>query len=139
MTVSGVGRTGVPDARRASRRALIAAITLVLGATLLAVAGPWVWHHYLTRDGAQDIHDIATLPRSLHPCSRSYGGHDVEPQTRAELRALGPEPPIVDTLPLSSCLTGLSVPCPAGTCTPTRVWVRVGEDAYIGYSLRGGP
>ena len=138
MVASGGGRSGVPRARRAPRRTLTAAITLVALAVVLAAAVPWAWHHYLTRDGAQDIHDLASLPDALHPCFRSYGDRNGEPQALAELSTLGQDASIVDLLPLSSCLTGLSVPCAAGMCTPTVVWVRVGEDAYVGYSLRGG-
>ena len=140
-TPAGSDPTAVAGGRDGARRLALAALALVVATFLLLVAVPWTWHHYLTRDGAHDIHDLASLPGSLHPCARTYAGsRRTDPRTLDQVRTfLGEEPLLVDPLPLTSCLTGLSAPCAAGSCTPTVVWVRVGEDAYVSYSLRGGP
>ena len=140
MVTGRADPVAVGGRRGGSRRLAAGMLALIGGAFVLLVAGPWAWHHYLTRDGVHDIHELATLPGSLHPCARTYGESHADPRPLAAVRTwLGEEPLLVDPLPLSACLTGLSAPCLAGSCTPTVVWVRVGEDAYVSYSLRGGP
>jgi len=91
--------------------------------------------------GATGVHDAAALPDHLQICGRDWQKDSLERElSLAVLRARdGVEPVVVDP--------GLFPPCPDGPCTRvaqtgpchTVVYVRVGEDAYMDYSLQGGP
>jgi len=91
--------------------------------------------------GAAGIHDAAALPEHIRVCGRGWTKDTLDRRlSLAELRARdGVEPVVVDP--------GLFPPCPVGACTAlaqdgpchTVTYVRVGEDAYIDYSLQGGP
>jgi hypothetical protein len=91
--------------------------------------------------GAAAIHDAAALPEHIGICARSWHKDTLERQLGlAAIRArAGVEPVVVDPGPFA--------PCPAGPCTnvarndpcATVIYVRVGEDAYLDYSLQGGP
>jgi hypothetical protein len=87
------------------------------------------------------VFDGSSLPARLHVCGRSWnkGG----PETLEAIVAdYSPGPTLV-----SPVLGGLLSPCPATACTDialntpcdTVVFVRISEDAYVGYSLSGGP
>ncbi len=92
-------------------------------------------------EGAQQIHDAATLPKHISVCGRTWIKDALgRASSLAEIRALlGLEPLVVDP--------GFLAPCPPGPCTTvaqdgpchTVVYVRVGEDAYLDYELSGGP
>lgn len=91
--------------------------------------------------GADGIHDAAVLPRQIHPCNRSWQRDALDRRfTAAEARgAFGEGFVVVDPGPFGSCPPG---PCTdiaqPGACDVV-VWLRVGEDAYLDYSLQGGP
>ena len=81
------------------------------------------------------------LPEHIKVCGRSWSKDALRRElSAAELRARdGVEPVVVDP--------GLFAACPPGPCTTvaqdvpcnTVIYVRVGEDAYLDYSLQGGP
>ena len=92
-------------------------------------------------DDTAVIRDPASLPDSLHVCGRTWHKDGLgRQQTEEALTALYQSPPVlVDPRQFG--------PCPAGACdaTATRnacatvIFARVGQDAYLGYSLSGGP
>jgi hypothetical protein len=91
--------------------------------------------------GAAGIHDAAALPAHIRICGRGWSKDSLERKfSLAEIRDRdGVEPVVVDPGPFA--------PCPAGPCSAvdqndpchTVIYVRVGEDAYLDYSLQGGP
>ena len=106
----------------------------VLGLALVLVA-PRVRNVFA---GAFGVHDALALPERIQLCGRSWRRDALDRRfTEAERELSGGA--VVDPGPLGSC--------PAGPCTDVTVprpcdvvvWVRVGEDAYIDYSLQGGP
>lgn len=114
----------------------LAVLVLVLGA---AVLGPRLGN---APAGAQGIHDVAALPRQILLCNRSWLKDDLERGfTLAEADQMqdGGAPVVVDPDVSDACPPG---PCSnvaqTGACD-TVIWVRVGEDAYLDYSLQGGP
>ena len=119
------GRTG-------GRAAVLRAV--VLGGFVLLVAG-------CGSGDAERIHDVSTLPDRISVCGRTWVKDSLGRQQSAdEIRAVsGVEPAVVGT--------GMFAPCPTDVCTTvaqsgpchTVLYVRVGEDAYIDYSLSGGP
>lgn len=91
--------------------------------------------------GADGIHDATVLPRQIHLCNRFWQRDVLDRRfTAAEARRAFSEGfVVVDPGPFGSCPPG---PCTdvaqTGACDVV-VWVRVGEDAYLDYSLQGGP
>jgi hypothetical protein len=91
--------------------------------------------------GTPRIRDIATLPKHFGACGRTWTKDALErtESLAAIHQKIQVEPVVVDP--------GLLTACPAGACTAqaqdgpchTVIYVRVGEDAYIGYELSGGP
>jgi hypothetical protein len=127
----------------ASRRwvaGLIAVVVIELVA-VTAILGPGLVHRWVLGLGATDVHELASLQETVGVCGRDYRideGRTV--RTHAEIVSWsGHEPTLVDPDPFP--------PCPVGVCTTvsdsvpcaTIVFVRVGEDAYVDYSLQGGP
>ena len=95
--------------------------------------------------GAREIEpgvwDRSSLPQRLRVCDRSYR-HDAldRVRTAAEIEVWQGTPPVVvQPLQVQPCIPG---PCDAiadpAPCAVV-VWVRVGADAYVDYSLQGGP
>ena len=119
---------------------LIALVAIELVA-VTAILGPGLVHRWVLGLGATDIHELATLRQDVRVCGRSYRIDERRTvRTHDEILAWsGVEPTVVDPDPFG--------PCPAGACTTisdsvpcaTVVFVRVGEDAYVDYSLQGGP
>jgi hypothetical protein len=117
--------------------ALVALAALTLAVTFLVVT-PRIGNLVA---GAHGIHDADALAAHIRLCGRSWSKDDLmRRRSSSEIREqLGVEPVIVDPGPFAVC--------PAGPCTDvaqaaachTVIWVRVGEDAYIGYELQGGP
>jgi hypothetical protein len=116
---------------------MAALVVVALG----ALAVPGLIHRQILGLGATDIHGIASLPDRISVCGRDWS-RDASGRefSQAEARSwTGVEPSVVDPLPFA--------PCPHGPCTQsalntpcdTVVFVRVGEDAYVDYSLSGGP
>lgn len=115
--------------------ALAVGALLVLALTLIAIA-PRVGNALA---GATGIHDVRTLPDHIDVCGRRWSkGLFIRELSLSEIRARGSEPVVVDPGPFAPCPVG---PCSAKAGAPchTVVYVRVGADAYIGYSLIGGP
>ena len=107
---------------------------LALGALVAVVAG-------CGNGGADQIHDVSTLPDHISVCGRTWVKDTLGRQdSLAEIRARADvEPAVVGT--------GMFAACPPGVCTTagqrspchTVVYVRIGEDAYVDYELSGGP
>ena len=120
------------------RRGLAVAALLVAGVVAAIVILPRIFNGVA---GASGIHDAATLPEHIRICGRGWTKDALNRKLGlAEIRARdGIEPVVVDPGPFA--------PCPAGPCGMTAedgpchtvIYVRVGEDAYLDYSLQGGP
>jgi hypothetical protein len=89
---------------------------------------------------ANQIHDVASLPRHISVCGRTW----IKDET-AQLRSLdelrtwaGVEPVVVDPGFFAGCPEGPCTRVAGGSCN-TVVHVRVGEDRYLSYELSGGP
>jgi hypothetical protein len=93
------------------------------------------------------IHDVGSLPNRVAVCGRDYTKDALDrrwswAQVRADVTPAY-EPVMVDP----GLLARLLVPCQPGACTndpsdgacATVIWVKVDLDAYIDYSLVGGP
>lgn len=116
---------------------------IVFAAIIVAVAGILVLRNfvYIPGDGgASAIHDAASLPNRLHVCGRDWNRASLDRRyTNADINdQSGGDPTLVDPR--------FFAPCPSGACTATApvpcatvIFVRVGEDAYVDYSLSGGP
>ncbi len=119
------------------RRAVIVA-AFVAGLTAVVLASRWIG---TPREVSPAVWDRASLPDRLEVCGRSYR-HDAldRVRTAAEIEtAQGFPPTAVMPLQAQPCIPG---PCDdvadADPCD-TVVYVRVGADAYVDYSLQGGP
>jgi hypothetical protein len=119
---------------------VIAGVTAVGLLVIAWLVLPGFWHRHVLQLGATDIHDPAMLADRISVCGRHWT-LDVTGRefSRAELGAtFGDNVVLVDPLPLAPCPTG---PCVYNTNAPcnTVVFVRVCDDAYVDYSLVGGP
>jgi hypothetical protein len=87
------------------------------------------------------IHDASALPARIQVCGRIWTTQPNAPQfTMEEARAFksSGEPSIVATGPFAPCPPGPCQDVDTGPCD-TVVFVRIGQDAYVDYSLSGGP
>lgn len=117
--------------------AILFAVSVALGWAIV----PGLIQRPIAALGATAIHDAASLPAHIRLCGRSWSKDVLRREfSRAEVIAqFGAEPTLVEPFP--------GPPCPTGPCTQiaqndpcdTVVFVRVGEDAYLDYSLQGGP
>ena len=125
---------------RARPRTILVAIVVVV----IVAAATWLVVVPRVRNalaGADGIHDVGTLPGRIQLCGRSWRKDELARTfTAAHIREeIGVEPVVVDPGPFASC--------PPGPCTDvaqaepchTVIWVRVGQDGYMDYSLQGGP
>jgi hypothetical protein len=120
------------------RRGMVVAAWIVAVVLAWTVVVPRVMNSFV---GAAGIHDAAALPDHIRICGRGWTKDALDRRlSLAELRTRdGVEPVVVDP--------GLFPPCPVGACTAvaqdgpchTVVYVRVSEDAYVDYSIQGGP
>jgi hypothetical protein len=115
---------------------VVAAVLVVAGLASVFVA-PRVGNALA---GATGIHDAASLPRQIQVCGRSWRKDELDRRfTEAETREVFGGGVVVDPGPWGSCPPG---PCTdvaqPGACDVV-VFVRVGQDAYLDYSLQGGP
>ena len=120
------------------RRAVAVAAWVVAGVLAWTVFVPRIGNGFV---GAAGIHDVAALPDHIRVCGRGWTKDALDRRlSLAQIRSRdGVEPVVVDP--------GLFPPCPVGPCTAvaqdgpchTVIYVRVGEDAYLDYSLQGGP
>lgn len=82
-----------------------------------------------------------SLSGRIHVCGRTYGGgaHDA-PQTMAEIvNRFGKAPPLTTGWFFAVCSRGGYADYNGNMVHATVMAVRVGEDAYVTYSLAGGP
>jgi hypothetical protein len=120
-------------------------IAIAVAVAIGAVVGIVVLRNFvylpLGDDGATAIHDQASLPDRIHVCGRAWNKEGLDRRvTKAELDSQS-------DIPVSLVDPRFFAPCPNGACTSTAgkgpcatvIFVRVGEDAYVGYSLSGGP
>ena len=86
------------------------------------------------------IYPAATLPGRIHVCNRDWSEDIGERLTASQIRArFNRDPVIVSPGLLAPCL---QAPCSRGGDEPgcnAIVFVRVGEDSFVGYSLLGSP
>jgi hypothetical protein len=115
---------------------------VVIAAMAVTVAGLVVVPRIgATLAGASAIHAVDELPQDIELCGRQWAKDVlVRTFTKAGIREQsGVDPVVVDPGPFAACPPG---PCTdvaqPGPCH-TVIWVRVGQDAYIDYSLQGGP
>ncbi len=115
---------------------LVVGLALVVG---LLVLRSYVYVPLLGDDTAV-IHDAGSLPGSLHICGRTWHKDSLgRQQTGEALTALYQLPPIVvDPRQFAPCPAGACGASPGSACA-TVIFARVGADAYLGYSLSGGP
>ena len=124
-----------------SRRIWLGAAALVVvGFVLVAFILANFMYLPVLGDLDPGTHEVASLPDSIHVCGRSWSKDGLDRQyTLAQIAdTFGTAPTVVDTRPLA--------PCPGGACTAsaaaaceTVIFVRVGSDSFVDYSLRGGP
>jgi hypothetical protein len=141
MTLDARPRPGPTARLRRHRVALATAGLAAVGFLVIAwLLLPGFWHRHVLQLGATDVHDPAMLADRISVCGRHWN-LDVTGRefSRAQLQAtFGDNVVLVDPLPLAPCPTG---PCGYNTNAPcnTVVFVQVGDDAYVDYSLVGGP
>lgn len=128
---------------RLRRHRVALAITGLMTVALLSfgwLALPGVWYRHVLQLGATDIHDRWMLANRISVCGRSWNLDETgRVFTRSQLQVtFGDNVVLVDPLPFAPCPTG---PCGYNTDGPcdTVVFVRVGDDAFVDYSLVGGP
>jgi len=111
---------------------------------IAAVAGILVLRNFvylpLGDDGAAVIHDPASVPARIHVCGRAWTRGALDRRfTNADLvNQFGGPPKLVDPRLFAPCPSGACTATAAGSCA-TVIFVRVDEDAYLPYSLSGGP
>ena len=115
----------------------VAVLFVVIG----LLAGPTLIHRQVLGLGATDIHDAHSLPDHIDVCGRQWSKDtSVESLTQSQVQSkFGRSPALVDPLPFAPCPPGPCTRNPAHGPCDTVVIVRVGEDAYVNYSLSGGP
>ena len=105
-----------------------------------AALGSWI---YLPGIGDMDpgIHDASSLPDRITICGRGWTkGQSAPESTLAEIiERSRVDPIVVDTRLFAPCRPGACTTAANGTGCSTVIWVRVDEDAYVSYSLQGGP
>ena len=125
---------------RARPRTIVVAIMVVV----IVAAATWLVVVPRVRNalaGADGIHDAATLPGRIQLCGRSWRKDELARTfTAAGIREeFGVEPMIVDPGPFASCPPGPCTDVAQSEACHVVIWVRVGEDGYMDYSLQGGP
>jgi len=122
------------------RTAVGVAALLLVGMAGLLVLRSYVYVPLLG-DDTMAIHDPASLPQSLHVCGRTWHKDSRDrQQTGAELVALTDGPPqLVDPRQFAPCPAGACGASAGGGACATVIFARVGDDAFVGYALSGGP
>jgi hypothetical protein len=122
--------------RRRTLAALLGLIAVVVG---ILVARNFVYVP-LIDNGAAAIHDPTSVPARIHVCGRAWNKDALDRRfTEADINdQFGAPPTLVDPRLFAPCPTGACTATAGGPCA-TVIFVRVGEDAYVDYSLSGGP
>ena len=94
----------------------------------------------LLGDDTSAIHGATSLPESIQVCGRTWHRDSLgRQQTEEALTSLYQSAPVmVDPRQFAPCPSGACTATAGGSCA-TVIFARVGEDAYLGYSLSGGP
>jgi hypothetical protein len=122
-----------------SRRLWIISTFAIVGGVVAILLWRNVAYLPLGDDGSTAIHNQASLPARLHVCGRSWNRSTLDRMSKAEIDSLSDLPAsLVDPGFLAACPSGACTSSAGGSCA-TVIFVRVDEDAYIGYSLSGGP
>ena len=112
-------------------------LVTVVACLVLVVVAPRVGNAITGADG---IHDAAALPRRIQVCGRSWQKDDLDRRfTAAETRETFGGGVVVDPRPFGACPPGPCTDVVQSEACDVVVWVRVGQDAYLNYSLQGGP
>jgi len=95
----------------------------------------------LLGDDTSAIHGATSLPESIQVCGRTWHRDSLgRQQTEEALTALYQSPPVlVDPRQFGPCPGGACDATATRTACATVIFARVGQDAYLGYSLSGGP
>lgn len=122
-----------------SRRLWIISTVAIVGGVVALL----LWRNYvylpLGDDGSSAIHNPASLPARLHVCGRAWNLSVGQRFTKAEMDSQTDSTvALVDPGLLAACPRGACAAAAGGPCH-TVIFVRVGEDAYVDYSLSGGP
>lgn len=124
------------------RRTVIAPIGLATA--LVLIAGVLVLRSFVfipfIGDDMSVIHDDTTLPDRLHVCGRTWEKDALNREhSEEDLVALyGTEPVLVNPTQFAACPDGACTSAGAGPCA-TVIFARVGRNAFVDYSLIGGP
>ncbi len=120
--------------------------TILVAIVVVVVAAAATWLVVLPRvgnalAGAHGIHDAGALPGRIQLCGRSWRKDELARTfTAADIReAFGVDPIVVDPGPFASCPPGPCTDVAQAEACHVVIWVRVGQDGYMDYSLQGGP
>ena len=113
-------------------------VVLIVAATTWLVVVPRVGNALAGADG---IHDAGALPGHIRLCGRSWRKDALARTfTAAGIREeFGVDPIVVDPGPFASCPSGPCTDVAQAEACHVVIWVRVGQDGYMDYSLQGGP
>jgi hypothetical protein len=122
-----------------SRRALAA---LVLGLAAVVVPAVVLLRSYnyvpVLNDGGPNIHNVADLPDRIRVCGRIYG-HGIGPQLTLAQVNDRTDPAFLNPWIFAACPRNGYSEEGGERIVTTVMFVRVGEDAFVTYSLSGGP
>jgi hypothetical protein len=108
---------------------------ILIGALVIAIALTVVILQPVWRPGAW-FSDPRSLPAQISMCDRQWKRDSLMRSWTAAQASVGGAFTVVSPGPfglLTAC------PWPGTSFVDTVIFVRIGEDAYIGYELRGGP
>ncbi len=122
-----------------ARRMIVVAVVFVLVAAFVVIL-PTITYIHVPWQGPPGIHDASTLPGEISVCGRRWTlDNRRQAYSIAELQSeYGGGTPFVDPGPFADCPAGACSSVALGACS-TVIFARVDEDAYVGYSLQGGP
>lgn len=93
----------------------------------------------ILNDGGPNVHIAAELPVRIRVCGRTYGKSIGPQRTLAEVTDMTSAPVFVNPWIFAACPRGGYFEYNGFMVHTTVMFVRVGEDAYVTYSLAGGP
>jgi hypothetical protein len=116
------------DRSAAGRWILIGALLIAIGLTVVVLQPVWRL--------ARGVSDPTSLPAQISTCDRQWKRDSLMRSWTAAQASVGGPLTVVTPGPfgmLTAC------PWPGTSFVATVIFVRIGEDAYVGYELRGGP